>query len=349
MGGGVSIALATYNGEAYLQDQLSSFVAQTRRPDELVVSDDGSSDGTLSILKDFARAAPFKVRLLPRGRRLGYADNFMRAASACRGEFIAFSDQDDVWFPAKLEAGAAPLAQGAVLSLHTSILTDKALRPTGLHRQGIHKTRTCPPLTLDPYLTGWGNTLMFRAALLGLIASDKRPPQPERRHRPLSHDQWIFTLAAAFGPVAQLNVPLLYYRQHDHNVFGQRKMGPLVKARISASDPIGRYTDRQAFYCEVGALFAALGDADEGAVWARRAAEVYEDRRAYMAARIALYEDRSISNQARLAPLILTAARAAGVPRRQALAALLKDLLLGGLGASGTSRASADHAAPMLN
>src|SRR4051812_17314881 len=99
----VSIALATYNGARYLHAQLDSLLAQTLKPEELVVGDDGSNDETLTILKDFALTAPFPTRIQVNAARLGYADNFLATAARCSSPLIAFCDQDDVWMPTKLQ------------------------------------------------------------------------------------------------------------------------------------------------------------------------------------------------------------------------------------------------------
>src|SRR5579862_2141853 len=99
----VSVAMATYNGGPFLRDQLASLTSQTLLPFELVVSDDGSTDGTIAVIAEFARNAPFAVRLLPVHQRLGYADNFLYAARHTSGELVAYCDQDDVWQEQKLE------------------------------------------------------------------------------------------------------------------------------------------------------------------------------------------------------------------------------------------------------
>src|SRR4051795_4204317 len=98
----ISVAMATYNGEAHLDEQLDSLAAQTRPPDELVVRDDGSEDGTVGILHAFARRMPFRVEVIAGGPRLGYAQNFVAASRACAGRLIFFADQDDSWRPPKL-------------------------------------------------------------------------------------------------------------------------------------------------------------------------------------------------------------------------------------------------------
>jgi glycosyltransferase involved in cell wall biosynthesis len=98
----ISIAMATYNGENFLQRQLDSFLSQTRQPDELVVCDDGSSDDTLGILEHFRQVAPFAVRIYRNQVNLGFTKNFEQALTKCSGDLIFFSDQDDIWFPDKV-------------------------------------------------------------------------------------------------------------------------------------------------------------------------------------------------------------------------------------------------------
>lgn len=99
----ISIALCTYNGEKYLAEQLASFAAQSRLPDEVVVCDDCSHDATIDIVRDFAAVAPFPVRHFVNDSNLGYIKNFERAIELCDGDIIFLSDQDDVWHKEKIE------------------------------------------------------------------------------------------------------------------------------------------------------------------------------------------------------------------------------------------------------
>src|SRR5687767_8613501 len=99
----VSVALCSYNGAAYIAEQLRSIAEQTLLPEELVICDDGSSDSTVAIIRAFASEAPFKVLLFQNEQKLGVARNFQKALSLCTGDIIAMSDQDDVWMPIKLE------------------------------------------------------------------------------------------------------------------------------------------------------------------------------------------------------------------------------------------------------
>src|ERR1700761_5910865 len=99
----LSVALCTYNGERFLPQQLASIAQQTRLPDELVVSDDGSHDRTLTIIRDFAPSVSFPVSVFENQQQLGVAANFEQAIRACEGDLIALSDQDDIWYPERMQ------------------------------------------------------------------------------------------------------------------------------------------------------------------------------------------------------------------------------------------------------
>ena len=120
-----SVAMSTYNGERFLAEQLSSICAQTRPVDEIVVSDDGSSDGTLRILDDFRLAHPqIHWKILPSAENHGFRESFLRALKACGGDLIFLCDQDDRWAPDKVETMLRPFeANPAMLSLISDFKT----------------------------------------------------------------------------------------------------------------------------------------------------------------------------------------------------------------------------------
>src|SRR6516164_2136009 len=93
----ISVAMATYNGERFLEEQLNCLTRQMLLPFELVVCDDGSTDGTLDILHRFAQSAPFPVWIYENQTKLGFGFNFLQAIGRSTGELVALSDQDDVW------------------------------------------------------------------------------------------------------------------------------------------------------------------------------------------------------------------------------------------------------------
>ena len=127
----ISVAMCTYNGQKYLEEQLNSIAVQSLLPIELVICDDGSADDTAEIVRQFSSTAPFPVHFFKNERNLGSTKNFEKAVSLCVGELIALSDQDDVWVPEKLARLAAVLAAnpsvGGVFS--NAQLIDGASRP----------------------------------------------------------------------------------------------------------------------------------------------------------------------------------------------------------------------------
>src|SRR5687767_8891539 len=102
----VSVCMATFNGARFVEAQVESILRELRPDDELVVSDDGSSDATLDKVRRFSDA---RVRILAAGR-LGVAPNFEHALRHARGDCIFLSDQDDVWLPGKVELMCKALA-----------------------------------------------------------------------------------------------------------------------------------------------------------------------------------------------------------------------------------------------
>jgi len=253
----VSVALATYNGAQYIDAQLNSLAAQTLLPAELVVSDDGSSDDTLAIVRTFSLRAPFPVRIVDKTERLGFGDNFLFAVAQCQYDVIALCDQDDVWLPDKLRQGVRRLvADDSLMSLHRLTLTDALLAPIGIWDQGITADRTYEPLELDPW-SGWGNTMIFRRSLATLVPPGQRPRQPEA-NRPLTHDIWLYILAAGLGRVSHIVEPLILYRQHGGNALGMTKPRLGTRLRTMATVPVESYRERDVFFGALATTFDAL-------------------------------------------------------------------------------------------
>ena len=129
----LSVALASYNGERYIGAQLDSIARQTRLPDELVICDDASTDSTEDIVREFARRAPFAVRFFQHERMGSSTRNFELAIAECRGDIIFLCDQDDVWYPNKVETIEAVFIDrpetGAVFT--DADVVDENLQPLG--------------------------------------------------------------------------------------------------------------------------------------------------------------------------------------------------------------------------
>jgi len=219
----VSIALCTFNGAAYLSEQLASFERQTVLPDEIVVCDDGSSDTTLDLVKNFAERYPVPVRLFENGTNLGSTKNFEKAIMLCRGDVILLSDQDDVWEPEKVDK-----IRNAFLSNPDAayVFTDaKLVGPDGrnmqrtlwnsvgfdLDRQLLFDRGHQSEVLLRRSIVT-GATMGFRRTLLPLVC-----PICED----WVHDGWIALLSSASGRNGiALRDTLIAYRQHQSQQIG---------------------------------------------------------------------------------------------------------------------------------
>jgi glycosyltransferase involved in cell wall biosynthesis len=210
-----SIAMATFNGGQHIRAQLDSLARQTTLPIELVVTDDGSSDDTLAILEDFAKTAPFEVFIHRNDQKLGYKANFLKCANLCRGDLIAFCDQDDVWDAEKLAVTRDRMERsGSLLVYHTfrTFDQDDAILNGPVMDQATEVG--------SPWAKVYGITEVFRRSLLefnDLWADSVDHFSPAQ---PMAHDQWIYFLAHAFDAAEYLPAPLVSYRQHDQNLCG---------------------------------------------------------------------------------------------------------------------------------
>ena len=239
----VSVALAAYNGERFIAEQLQSIADQTLQPSELVIADDGSTDDTLQIIDSFVSRSDVPVKLLRTSERRGVADNFMFAAAHCEADLIAFADQDDVWRPDKLEKCVRPFQDPEVqLAIHAVMIVDDQLRPVG-EGQRIRRARVAEPLSVPKWAQYGGMSLVFRRELLRAFDWDSRP----RSHRedPLLHDEWIIGVARVMGKIAFVPHTLVYYRQHGANVEGAADVRLRARAAQVAT-PAATYYGRRA-------------------------------------------------------------------------------------------------------
>jgi glycosyltransferase involved in cell wall biosynthesis len=217
-----SIALCTYNGTQYLPDQLASYRAQSRLPDELVVCDDRSSDDTEAIVARFAASAPFPVRFHRQPVNLGSTRNFEDAIGRCTGEWIFLSDQDDAWLPSKMAAFAETIERRPELRLIATDaeIVDAELRPKGYSlwsalpftaamQEQFEGPRAARLMCWQNMITG--ATSALHASLIPLV-----PPMPPKWF----HDAWIALIAAAIAPCGLIRQPLIRYRQHAHQQVG---------------------------------------------------------------------------------------------------------------------------------
>jgi glycosyltransferase involved in cell wall biosynthesis len=215
--------MCTYNGANFLPAQLESILAQSRKPDQIVVCDDGSTDETRAVLQKFEKQSPDLILLRFNKKNLGSIKNFEQAIGLCNGEVIALSDQDDVWRPDKLQLiQEAFKKQSTALVFSDAELVDENLKPlnrrmwseVGFDEQKKKLLRS--GRALEVLVPGWtvtGATMAFRTGFKNICL-----PVPEGIA--MIHDGWIALTIAAVAEVVALDEPLIHYRQHDRQQIG---------------------------------------------------------------------------------------------------------------------------------
>lgn len=222
MTGQISVCMATYNGGRWIGEQLASILQQLRPDDEVVVSDDGSTDGTLAVIASFGDP---RVHVVP-GSFRSPALNFENALRHARRDILTLSDQDDVWLEGRValirERLSAPrtavhlVALDAVVTDERGVVTEPSL---------FAKIGAAPGLLKNIYDNTYvGCCLAFTRGLLDVAL-------PFPRGIPM-HDMWLGLLAERFGTVEFVNTPLLAYRRHGGNATTmKRQFTPIVQIR----------------------------------------------------------------------------------------------------------------------
>ncbi len=228
----VSVALATHDGQRWLPELLDSLAAQTRLPDELVVCDDASNDGTRAVLDDFAAVAPFDIRRVDHDRRQGPVRAFERALAAVDGDLVALADQDDIWDHEKLRLLEAAMADdGVSLAFCNADLVDEQGHPRGSRlwaelgfsrrqRRALEEEGPGPILR---HAVSAGCTMVVRRS--ALAAALPFPSALDLVAAPVLHDRWLSLVAACAGEVVAVPEPLVRYRTHPGQATGARWVG----------------------------------------------------------------------------------------------------------------------------
>ncbi len=221
----VAVVVATYNGAAYLLAQLESIAQQTHTPVQIIIVDDASSDDTVRIAHAFAAQHP-EVMVVQNETRLGYIKNFEKGMLLATANYVALSDQDDIWVPHKLEKLLANIG-GQMLAYSDSELIDA--NGHLLHQKMSSIKNQLAYHTPIMYAIGaWapGHAMLFKKELI-----DKAVPFPAL----VTHDFWLGFVATCYSKVVYVNEPLVHYRQHTQNAIGadttKNKMASLTLAQ----------------------------------------------------------------------------------------------------------------------
>ena len=232
----IDILLATWNGEQYLAEQIDSVLAQTWTDWRLLARDDGSSDGTVEILKQYESKYPERIHIIRDSKaNLGASGNFSVLMEHSDADYLMFCDQDDVWLPEKIEILMGAMAelenecgQDMPLLVHSDLtVVDDRLQPIApsfWHYQQLNpkKGRFLNRLLIQNVVTGCALLMNRRTKELALpVPTDAR-----------MHDWWIALVAAAFGRISYVQNPLVKYRQHGGNKLGAKEWNLVVLFRL---------------------------------------------------------------------------------------------------------------------
>lgn len=227
----VDIIMATYNGEKYLVEQIDSIITQTYDNWSLIISDDGSDDSTVEIIRSFEQIDE-RINLVNVNRQGGIVQNFSKALNYSKSPYVMFSDQDDVWHKDKISIMIQKIAELEgkhgnnipILGFSDLCLVDSSgniVHESFYRYNKLNPINNCDPRYLAWRSTVYGCTVIFNKALLKLA-------MPLPYNVPM-HDQWFALLSACCGVVFYESRELIHYRQHSDNIVGGMGSGFLGK------------------------------------------------------------------------------------------------------------------------
>lgn len=203
----ISVCMAVFNGEKYIQEQISSILEQLSPCDELIVSDDCSIDKTLDIVRSFGDD---RIKIVFNELDRGYSGNFENAINKSSGDIIFLSDQDDVWMEGKVSRMVDVLMSCDLVVCNAEYVDEylSPLRQTLFNLRGARKGFWSNLLKLR-YL---GACMAFRREIFKKVL-----PFPKNRAL-CPHDMWIALVGEFYFKVKTISTPLILYRRHAENV-----------------------------------------------------------------------------------------------------------------------------------
>ena len=213
----ISIAMATYNGEKYLKEQIDSILNQSIQDFELVVCDDCSTDNTWSLLDEYAQHDN-RITIIENEKNLGVKHNFEKAISLTKGDFIAFSDQDDIWMPNHLELLLKAIENKSMACGNAEMMYEdgSSMNMTLQYQDAFDYI---PEDDLKKALT----VILFRNPFQGASMLIRRELAEKAGNVPNGvgfHDEWLASFACFYGGINYIKTPILKYRRLEKSVTG---------------------------------------------------------------------------------------------------------------------------------
>jgi glycosyltransferase involved in cell wall biosynthesis len=210
----ISVVVATYNGARFIGAQLDSILQQSYPNIEVIVVDDRSTDDTANILHAYA-AQHSNIKVFMNAENLGYVKNFEKGMLLATGDFIAPSDQDDIWLPEKLTVLMRERGDHVIVYCNSELINDENQK-IGKKLSDIKRL-----VSYDDCLTyAIGNAAAGHAMLFPRSLVANCVPLPTM----IPHDYWLGFVATFISPLKYIDTPLVLYRQHNANVFGATKI-----------------------------------------------------------------------------------------------------------------------------
>lgn len=211
--------MATYNGAKYLEEQIDSILRQTLPASEIVVCDDCSTDRTIDILNEYSKKDG-RFRVFVNEKNIGFKRNFEKAVSLCQGDYIALSDQDDIWMSNHLELLMNAI-DDKILSCGNAQLIDENGANIGITFWEQESFDSIPTTDMEKALS----ITLYRSPYQGAAMMIKKELLEYALPIPQSatfHDSWFAHMACFCGGIECVNEPILKYRRTDNSVTGKR-------------------------------------------------------------------------------------------------------------------------------
>jgi len=202
----ISVCIATFNGEKYIEKQIKSILSQLKEDDEIIISDDYSTDNTLEIIKNFSDKR-IKIFLNPNTK--GYTSNFENSLAHAKGEIIFLSDQDDIWENNKVEKNIDYLYKYDLVISDAKIIDDQGEIINDSYYK-VRKATKSIGLNIIRF-SGLGCCMCFNKKIL-----KKALPFPTNHHL-ATHDNWLFLIGALYYKAEFIPDKLVLYRRHNSN------------------------------------------------------------------------------------------------------------------------------------
>jgi len=234
----ISIVLAAHNGHTYLEKQLQSLLQQTCMPKEIIISDDGSTDGTCELLEKYCRNNQIIQTI--HSENQGINKNFQNAVSICRGEYIAFCDQDDIWAKDKLARLSSQFSEKILLVYGKSVLIDADDQQLPESFEKYVGFKNCRAGIL-PFYFYFSNCISGHAMMVRKDLIERALPFP----KDCMYDQWLALIASAKSEIIHVPEAITYHRIHGSNTINNQEINRRTKSRRAKLSKYKKYADQR--------------------------------------------------------------------------------------------------------